>query len=56
LIETGNEIGEVEGEDEDDEKKGDLAEDTEEEKAILNVSSGMWGVARPYQRFIKFHE
>jgi hypothetical protein len=56
LIKTRNEIGEVEGEDEDDDEKGDFAEDTEEGKALLFVSPGMWGMFLPYQWFIKFHK
>jgi hypothetical protein len=55
MIETRNEIGEVKGEDEDDDNKGDLTEDTEEGKAFLFLATGMWGMSRPYQRFVKFH-
>jgi hypothetical protein len=48
-IKTKKGIGEVEEKDENEDKKGDLAENTGEGKAILFVSCGMWGVVRPYQ-------
>jgi hypothetical protein len=38
----------VEGEDEDDDKKGDLAEGTGEEDAIIYGSSDVGRMARPY--------
>jgi hypothetical protein len=38
LIEVGNKIGEVKGDDEDDDKKGNLSEDTREGKPIFIVS------------------
>jgi len=55
MIETRNEIGEVKGEDEDEDNKGDLTEDTEEGKTFLFLATGMWGMSRPYQWFVKFH-
>jgi hypothetical protein len=47
---------EVKGEDEDDDNKGDLTEDTEKGKAFLFLATGMWGMSRPYQWFVKFHK
>ena len=44
----------MEREEEDEDKKGDLTEDTEEGKPILFVSPWMGGMSRPYQRFVKF--
>jgi hypothetical protein len=52
LIGTRNETGEVEGKEEDEDKKSDLTEDTEEGKTILFLSPTMGGMPRAYQGFV----
>jgi hypothetical protein len=55
LIETRNEIEEMEGEDEDDDEKGDLTGNTKEDKPILFASHCMGRMSCPNKRFTKLH-
>jgi hypothetical protein len=52
LIDFRDEIGEMEGKEKDEAKKGDLTEDTGEGKAILFLSFTMGGMPRAYQGFV----
>jgi hypothetical protein len=55
IMKSGNEIWEVEGEGEDDEKEGDFKENTGNERPNFFVNIRMGGMPRTYQRIKIIH-
>jgi hypothetical protein len=56
LREVRNEIGEVKGDNKDDDKKGNFAEDTVGDDPIPVVNPVMGRMLRAYQRFVRPHK